>query len=259
MEERLVNHKPSGLSSSALKNWGMIFVALGIIGRSILQNRMLGMGNSTTMELLDLMTNSGEAMTYATIAIVLRAVETCAVPIYAFLLVEGFKHTSDFKKYLLRMVGLAAVSEIPYNLAMSGTLLNMDTRNPVFGLVLALVMLYFYNRYTERSFKNIVVKLVITVAGFLWASMLRIECGAALLLVTAVLWAMRKKPNFRGIVGCSAALCCTLFSAYYLASPMSFLAIHFYNEEKGSDDRIMQYLAYPVILLAVGLIGMFAF
>lgn len=35
--ERLVNEKPSGLSATALRTWGMLFLALGTVGRGILQ------------------------------------------------------------------------------------------------------------------------------------------------------------------------------------------------------------------------------
>jgi hypothetical protein len=34
---------------------------------------------------------------------------------------------------------------------------------------------------------------------------------------------------------------------------MAFLAIHFYNGEKGGDNKPVTYLSYPVLLLAFGL------
>ena len=44
-----------------------------------------------------------------------------AFPLFAFLLIEGFVHTGNLKKYMLRMLIFACISEIPYDLAMQET------------------------------------------------------------------------------------------------------------------------------------------
>ena len=116
--ERLGNTRPSGLHSGNLRAWGMLFAIAGIVSRSLLQNQMLGVGLKSMEELMALMQSSDTAMAIATVALILQAVETVAVPIFVFLLAEGFKHTSDWRKYMLRVVGLAFATEIPYDLAM---------------------------------------------------------------------------------------------------------------------------------------------
>ena len=173
--ERINTRKPRGLTSMGIRTWGMIFLALGIVGRAVFQNHLLGLSQLSTSELLDAMQNSDQMMLYATIALILQAVETCAVPIFAYLLVEGFTHTSDYGKYLIRVGLVAVVSEIPFNLCMSGNFIDAGSRNPAFSMVLGLVILYFYRRYEERSFKNFFVKAAVTFAGIFWAYILRIE------------------------------------------------------------------------------------
>lgn len=249
----------TGITAGTLHGWGMLFAALGIVGRGILQNRLLGLGQTTPQALLEAMQASDSTMAIATVSLVLQALETCAIPFFALLLVEGFRHTSDFRKYLLRVLGAAVLSEIPYNLAVSGKLVDLSGRNPVFGVALALIMLYFYSRFSGKSGKNLAVKVVITLAALAWPVMLGIAFGSALVLTAAVMWVFREKPLLRNIGGACAVIVCALSSPFYLAAPMGVLGAHFYNGEKGEDNRLVNYLAYPALLLFVGAAGIVLF
>ena len=255
--ERLGETKSSGLSAAALRTWGMLFLAGGIAGCSILQNRLLGIAGLTGEQLLETMSSSQQSMAIATAALVLQAVETCAVPIFTFLLVEGFTRTSHWMKYLLRVLGTAVLSEIPYNLAMSGSVLNLSSRNPAFGLVIGMVLLYFCRRYEEKSLKNTLVKICVVIAAVLWAEMLKIDHGTPFVLMTGVFWYLRKKPQIRILAGAVAVMACSVISPFYLASSLGMLPVYLYNGEQGADNRLVNYLAYPVILLAIGLAAMF--
>ena len=48
----------------------------------------------------------------------LRIIGRLALPIYAYMIAEGCRHTHDRKKYLLRMAGLALMCQIVYFVAM---------------------------------------------------------------------------------------------------------------------------------------------
>lgn len=253
--EAKTNERRSGLTGQGLRVWGFLFLVLGIVGRSIFQNKLLGVGQVSGAQLLELMQGSDNAMIYATVALILQAVETCAVPVFAFLLFEGFQHTSSFKLYVLKVAALAVISEIPYNLAISGNALDTTSRNPVFGLLVALILLYLYDYLREASMQNRLIKVLVFVAAMLWAAMLKINAGMPIVLVVCVLWAFRKRPVYRNVAGATAAIVCTLGSPFYLASPMGFMAVHFYNGEKGEGKWLVNYLAYPVLLLVIGLIA----
>lgn len=255
--ERLKQDRSHGISSNAVRTWGMLFMAAGVAGRGIIQHHILNMEALSTRQLLEAMQGSNVVMALATVSLVLQAMETCAVPIFCFLLVEGFQHTKDFQKYFLRVLGIALISELPYNLAFGGSLLDLGSRNPVFSMVLCLVLLYFYRRYAEKSAGNTVIKAMVTAAALLWGRMLGIEAGICCVLVTAVLWACRKQTGYRAFAGCAAAAVCSVFSPFYLAAPMGFMAVHFYNGEKGTENRAVNYLAYPALLLIAGLAGTF--
>lgn len=251
--ERLGTTGPSGMNANGLRAWGMIFLIAGIISRSVLQNQFLGVGSITSAELVQVMQASDSAMRIAAFALILQAVETCAVPIFAFLLVEGFRKAKSLKEYAIRLALVAVVSEIPYNLAMSQKVLDLSSRNPAVGLLLGLALLYLYNRFAGRK----AICVIATIAGFAWAWILGIEHGAAMVLMIAVLWIFRKKPMVRGFAGSAVAVVCTIGSMFYLAAPMGFLAVHFYNGEPGPDNRIVNMAIYPVSLLVIGLVAMF--
>lgn len=224
-----------------------------------MQNRYLQLDQISAQELLELMSASGTVMVMATAALALQAVETCAVPLFSFLLVEGFAHTASRKKYFLRVAALAVISEIPYNLALSGTLLDGSSRNPVFGLALGLILMYFWNRFDSRDFPGKLLRFAITAAAVFWAGMLKIDRGVPMVVIIGVLWLLGNKPQLRTLVGSVAAMACSAVSPFYLASAMGFLPIHLYNGEREQFERRTHYVVYPVLLLAVWAAGTLLF
>lgn len=256
--ERVEVTRTRGLSRNAVRTWGLLFLTLGVMGRSILQNRLLGLGQISGQQLMELMNGSDDIMIFATIALIMQVLETCAVPIFCFLLVDGFQHTSDVKKYITRVAGVALLSEIPYNLAMSGKLIDLGTRNPAFGLILGLIILYFYKRYEEKTQQNTMIKLMVTLAAIVWTAMLQIDMGICIVFIVAIVWRFRHNTLYQNLSGATASMICSLVSPFFMAAPMGFLIVHFYNGEKGAESRLVNYLAYPVILLGVALIAMFA-
>lgn len=254
--ERLQERRKKGLTTSGLRAWGMLFAALGAVSMGIIQRRILGIGSGT--DLLTVLENNPELMTYATLAVVMQAMETCAVPIFAFLLAEGMENTSSPRKYLLRVVTLAAATEIPYNLVSSGKLLDFSSRNPVFGVVFALIAIWFCKGYEEKKVKNFFVRMLVVVCAMLWCGMLKVNYGGTMVLISYVLWAYRLKPSsYRYLAGSAAAILCSISHMLFIAAPMGFLAILFYNDEEGESDRKVNYGAYPVILLLTLAAGIF--
>lgn len=127
--------------------------------------------------------------------------------------------------------------------------------NPVFGLVVCLVILFFYRRFPEKKMGHLLLRGMVTVAALVWCSTLSIQYGSSLVVIFVVLWAFRTKPMLRSMAGAAASILCFLFSMFFLAAPMGFLAVHFYNGEKGADNRWVNYLTYPVLLLMIGMAG----
>ena len=73
---------------------------------------------------------------------IMRAVGRLAFPIFAFLLVEGYRYTSDIRKYFIRLFLFALISEVPFDLVTTGRLFDMQKQNIFFTLAAGLIVLY---------------------------------------------------------------------------------------------------------------------
>ena len=258
MAERLTPHarEKGGVGRSGLRLWAYVCLILGTAGLAVVQNGLMKLPTITDGNgLLAALNADSSMMVYASVALVLQAIGCCAAPLFAFLLAEGVEKTKHFGKYFLRVLAVAVACELPYNLAASGKWLDTASRNPAFGLVLALAMIWFMKQYGKKQLGHIAVRIFVAVAAVIWALMLGISEGAPLVVMTLVLWLLRKKKLVYMVFGCLAALACSLFSPFYLLSPMVFILLHFYNGEKGEENVALKYGAYPAVLLILGLIA----
>ena len=74
-----------------------------------------------------------------------------AFPIFAFMLAEGFFHTKNHKKYLLRMLIFAVISEIPFNLLVGGGVFYLTHQNVLWTFSIALCAMLLLKQLKNRS------------------------------------------------------------------------------------------------------------
>ena len=258
MEARLSPQRPSGLDRNKLRLLGLIIAAFGMLGRGILQNRVLGMTSGA--DLAALLESSADAMNAATAAIILWVIEGTAVPIFTLLTVDGFQRTASVKNYLFRLLLLAVVSEVPFHFALTGRLLNPSPRNPVFGLVLVVVMLYLLRYYDGNTVKHVFIRILVLFTACLWAGIGQVEYGVPMVFMAFFLYTLRQRHIMALVAASAAALVCTVGNPLFMFAPFGFLLAHFYNGEEGrASPRLLQYALYPVLLLLIGLAGVLLF
>ena len=66
---------------------------------------------------------------------IMRIVGRIAFPIFAFLLVEGFKKTRSRKKYFIRLFILAIISEPVFDYALTGKFVYWFHQNTIFTFI----------------------------------------------------------------------------------------------------------------------------
>ena len=91
----------------------------------------------------------------------LTCIGRIAFPIFAFLITEGYIHTSNINKYIKRMVIFAIITEIPFNLMVSASPIYPFHQNVLWTFVISLLTLKYLNfDNVKNSFKSILIILL---------------------------------------------------------------------------------------------------
>ncbi len=100
--------------------------------------------------------------------ITIRSIGRLAFPIFCFLLVEGFLHTRNMKKYLVRLGIFALVSDLPFDMAFFGEI-TIKHQNVFFTLFIAVFALLAADHVKKQEsfngFHRFVDKIGFLIAG----------------------------------------------------------------------------------------------
>lgn len=240
------------MTGTKLKIYGCIAMTFYTFGMSVIQNGMIHIGQYTDSEFSQLLKEDPSMMMLSGWASVMQLIGGLAVPVFAFLLVEGFLHTSSLKKYMLTILGFALLSEVPYDLAMSDSLWNVTSQNPLFALFFCLIMLYGLRLFVDKTgFSYRMVQILIVLATVLWCVILRCNFGLCTVLLVAVYYLLYDRKGVRILWGCA-------ISSLYITGPISGYALWSYVGERGwNKNKYVFYLFYPLHLLVFGGIAHF--
>ncbi|MCM1092090.1 MAG: conjugal transfer protein TraX [Butyrivibrio sp.] len=202
-----------------------------------------------------------------TIYMVMRQIGRIAFPIYCFMLVEGLARTRNKWKYAARLGGFALLSEIPFDLAFSGEVLEFSYQNVFFTLAIGLLTMIVIEQietgtetrtrtgtetedHEEKSviwrkpLKTILVLLTCT-AGMGLAYLLQTDYGMRGVACILVMYFLRKQRWLELVAGYIAFV----VLLQELAALPAFLALALYRGKKGVDAKFFFYGFYPVHLL----------
>lgn len=73
-----------------------------------------------------------------------------AFPIFAFMLVEGYTHTHNLRRYMLRILCWAVLAEIPFNLMYGGSIFYPFHQNVLWTFLLSLSLIVLLEKCRSR-------------------------------------------------------------------------------------------------------------
>lgn len=189
-----------------------------------------------------------------------------AFPIFAFQISEGYAHTKNLKKYLLRLFVFALISQAPFALFKSA-FSSSFALNIFFTLFLGLIAITVFEMFNKLDSKNkyvhylnVVFGLICTAAIACVAEVIHCDYGYYGIVIIFVFHIFKKN---RLLMNISFVLWTIVFylknliySSHFeiylliiLYTCLSLAFINLYNNKKGKDIKYLLYLFYPIHLL----------
>lgn len=228
-----------GISGSTLKLIAIVSMFIDHVGAVIVERMLLQkypFGLFPRSDFLTVLDN------------VLRSIGRIAFPIFCFLLVEGFLHTKNVAKYALRLFLFALISEIPFNLAITGKVFYKNYQNVYFTLLIGLLVMILFRMIEEKVTFSIALRLLLyggaLFAGIKLASFLMTDYDGFGVLCIMVLYIFRRNRTYQLLMGCFAFM-------WEVPAPLAFLPISWYSGNRGLKMKYFFYAFYPLHLLVL--------
>lgn len=183
---------------------------------------------------------------------VMRAVGRLAFPIFCYLIVEGFLHTRDVKKYAGRLLAFGFLSEIPFDLAIFGTWFYRSYQNVYFTLLLGLLAIAGIRKFQEEG--GLWEQALTALLCCSCAQLLKTDYGAFGVFFIIMLYLTRSQIGMQTGLGIIALL------SEAPTAPLAFVPIRMYNKTRGKRNlKWFFYVFYPAHLLILAVIGKIIF
>ena len=188
--------------------------------------------------------------------LVLQYLGLPALPIFAFLLVEGFVYTQNPERYVISLAVTAFLAEPVYDFAVTGSWFSfsgVSGQNPLLACIPAAVELYFL-RYKAARGGNAANVLMVIFAS-LWAYVFNIRCGISFMLMAGTFFLLRENRKLLFSLGCGVCL------VPYITPALGLFPLSCYDGERGTLDskgKYLFYCAYPVLWAVLAVVRLLA-
>lgn len=183
-------------------------------------------------------------------------------PLFAFQITQGYVHTSNLKKYLLRLLIFACISQYPFYLFSKHFSADIHL-NIFFTFLLGIIACLAFDKI-----KLIVLKLISIVGIILLGELIKVDYGWFGITIILVFYIFR---NHKIIMSSSIILLVflkyinTMFLPatinysvpFFIATCLSLIPILLYNKKQGPKLKYLFYAFYPAHLLILAIIKQF--
>lgn len=187
-----------------------------------------------------------------------------AFPIFAFLAVEGYVHTSNFNKYLKRLLIFGIISQIPFMLFKT-LMTNQISLNIMFTLLLGVSAIFFYEKI-KNKFLGLFVAILMMIIG----QVMQVDYGwYGVGLVFIIYLIKNNKITFTIFYILYTLLyyfvnyiklefnTINLYLPYIIFSIIPIIFMLLYNGKLGRKTKYFYYWFYPIHLLIIYIIPKF--
>lgn len=184
--------------------------------------------------------------------------------IFCFQIVQGYIHTHDIKKYILRLSLFALISQIPFMLFYH-VVFDSFAINVIFTLLFGLLAILIYDKYNK--FVGICSFLLLATI----AQICNFDYGFFGVFIIFMFYLLRNQKTAMSFVFVLAVILKYYLKLLPYGLPVSYLflgskysmlmyftlfsiiPILLYNGKKGKDAKYLFYIFYPVHLLILAL------
>ena len=195
----------------------------------------------------------------------MRIIGRLAFPIFAYMIAVGARHTHDIRKYLLRLLAFAVISEVPFDwafgFAKKGQIIELTHQNVFLTLfmgLLTLAFLRFFQKNLPRYYmipSAAVLLLTMAAAEFLNTDYAGVGVLCIFLFYVGADKKTAKAPLFALAIFVLSFDWNTLINITELFALVSLAPILLHNGQKGAKmNRWVFYAFYPGHLAVLWLI-----
>ena len=177
-----------------------------------------------------------------------------AFPIFAYQISEGYEHTKNLKKYFLRLLVFAIVSQIPFSLFHSIITGSYLALNVMFTLLLGLVCIYIWDKCPNKF-----LACMVLTSACLVAEVCKMDYGYFGVLLVFVFYLFKNNKllltsAFLGLLGIKYLPQFITYNDYRYLLLMfctfaAILPILLYNGKQGKNIKYFLYIFYPMHLI----------